>query len=390
MPSYQCPRSLVAQFPEEVYKNAGASDVLPLVMKSLDADKVLAVQFLRAGRVRLTFQDPETCAQVLKEGLDLGDVSVQLLPADDRLCTVHLRYLPVEIGEEVVSSFLTEFGEVLSVSHCFFDDYPTVRNGNRVAKILLDRDIPQFVEVDRCNCRVWYLRQPAQCSVCREFGHRAPACPLSGRCRRCHQPGHMARECTQAWGPSLSAPRTADHSIETEEVPVTIVSVSNVTKTSSSVTPAASATSATSAVTNTSSSVTTARSTAAASTSSSTVTVTTIPSSPAAVATVPSILPSSPVSTASVSKPTSPRPLLSSKVFLSRLMNRPQVEVPHFEDNFKFKAYIKQQVKRMLESKELGAKSEDLLEWTRDEIFDICNVFCDKFSMPYDFFGLCS
>ena len=46
-------------------------------------------------------------------------------------------------------------------------------------------------------------------------------------------------------------------------------------------------------------------------------------------------------------------------------MNRPQVDVPYFEDNFKFKAYIKQKVKRMFESKELGAKSEDLLEWMK-------------------------
>ena len=190
----------MAQFPENVYKNAGASDVLPLVMKSLAADKVLAVQFLRAGRVRLTFQDSETCSQVLKDGLDFGDFSVDLLPADDRLRTVHVRDLPVEIEEEAVLSFLSGYGEVLSVSHCFFDEYPNVRNGNRVAKVLLDRDIPQFTEIDGCNCRIWYPRQPPQCSICREFGHRAPACPLSGRCRRCHQPGHMARECTQAWG----------------------------------------------------------------------------------------------------------------------------------------------------------------------------------------------
>ena len=215
MPFYQYPRSLVAEFPEDVYKSAGASDVLPLVMKNLDTDKVLAVQFLRAARVCLTFQDSETCSQVLKEGVVLGDFSVDLLPADDRLRTVHIRDLPVEIDEKVVFSFLAGFGEVLSVSHCFFDDYTSVRNGNRVAKVLLDRDTPQFVDADGCNCHVWYPRQPPQCSVCREFGHRAPACPLSGRCRHCHLPGHMARECTQAWGPSFSISRT-DHSMEIE------------------------------------------------------------------------------------------------------------------------------------------------------------------------------
>ena len=227
MPSYQYPCSLVAQFTEDIYKNAGASDVLPLVMKSLDAEKVLGVQLLRAGRVRLTFDDPETCSTVLKDGLDLGDVTVQLFPADDRVRLVHLRDLPVEVDHDNVSTFFSAYGEVLSVDHCYFEEYPSVRNGNRIVKILLTQDIPCFVKVEGCNCRVWYPRQPAQCSICREFGHRAPACPLSGRCRRCHQPGHVARECTQAWGPSFSVSRATDYAMETEEVPVTTASVTS-------------------------------------------------------------------------------------------------------------------------------------------------------------------
>ena len=31
------------------------------------------------------------------------------------------------------------------------------------------------------------------------------ACPFSGLCLRCKQPGHVARNCTQAWGPSSSS-----------------------------------------------------------------------------------------------------------------------------------------------------------------------------------------
>ena len=201
MPTFQYPRSLVVQFQEDV----GASEILPHLMKCLDANKILAVQFPRAGKVRLTFEDPEVCSAVLRNGLELEGLSVQLMPADDRLRSVYLRDFAVEVDNDVVSAFLSRYGEILPVDHCYFDDFPSLCNGNRLVKILLAQDIPSFVRVENCECRVWYPRQPPQCSICREFGHRAPACPLSGLCRRCRQPGHVARECTQAWGPSVSA-----------------------------------------------------------------------------------------------------------------------------------------------------------------------------------------
>ena len=204
MPTFQYPRSVVVQFQEDIYKNVGATEILPHLMKCLDANKNLAVQFLRAGKVRLTFEDPEVCSAVLRSGLELEGLSVQLMPADDRLRCVNLRDLPVEVDNDVVSSFLSRYGEVPSVDHCYFDDFPSLCNGNRLVKILLAQDIPSFVRVENCECRVWYSRQLRQCSIGHEFGHRAPACQLSGLCRRCRQPGHVARECTQAWGLSVS------------------------------------------------------------------------------------------------------------------------------------------------------------------------------------------
>ena len=125
MPTFQYPRSLVVQFQEDVYKNVGASEILPHLMKCLDANKILAVLFLRAGKVRLTFEDPEVCSAVLRNILELEGLSVQLMPADDRLRCVHLRDLPVEVHNDVVSSFLSRYGEVLSVDHCYFDDFPS-------------------------------------------------------------------------------------------------------------------------------------------------------------------------------------------------------------------------------------------------------------------------
>ena len=38
-------------------------------------------------------------------------------------------------------------------------------------------------------------------AVLHDVGHRAQYYPLSGLCRRCHQSGHVARECRETWGP---------------------------------------------------------------------------------------------------------------------------------------------------------------------------------------------
>ena len=154
--------------------------------------------------MRLTFDDPEVCSAVLRNGLELEDLSVQLMPADDRRRYVYVRDLPVEVDNDVVSSFFSRYPEVLSVDHCYFKDFPSLRNWNRLVKILLAQDISSFVRVENCECRVWYPRQPPKCSICREFGRRAPACPLSGLYRRYRQPVHVTRQCTQAWGPSAS------------------------------------------------------------------------------------------------------------------------------------------------------------------------------------------
>ena len=113
--------------------------------------------------------------------------------------------MPVEVSDDVVSSFLASFSDVVHVTRSTYKDFPSVRDGNRVVRIVLKQDVPCFVRIAYCNCRVWYSRQPVQCAICRESGHVARDCSLSGRCRRCHQQGHVARLCTQAWGPSRAS-----------------------------------------------------------------------------------------------------------------------------------------------------------------------------------------
>ena len=92
---------------------------------------------------------------------------------------------------------------MFSVRSTVYKNFPSIRNSTRVLLMSVKRPIPSSLNVlgFACTC---YPGQPAFCSICRQSGHLPWACPLLGLCRRCKQPGHVARECAQA--PSSSPP----------------------------------------------------------------------------------------------------------------------------------------------------------------------------------------
>lgn len=190
---------MLISFPPRIYRSVGPSSVVPHLLETFSPDIPLAIQFLRNGVVRVTFADAAPCNALLEKGLWLDNTRLEIRSADPRLRTVHLRDLPVEVSDDDVLSFLGRFGTVRSMTSSCHSDFPNVLDGNRSALVVLTDDIPCFVRIAGSDCRVWYARQPAQCSICRVAGHRAPDCPLTGRCRRCKQPGHMARDCRHVW-----------------------------------------------------------------------------------------------------------------------------------------------------------------------------------------------
>ena len=192
----QCPRTLAVHFPSTVYRSAGSAQVLPDLAKSLDIAYVQCIQFVPNGIVRVTFKESAQCDAALASGVSFRGSKLSVSPVDARTRLVYVRDLPAEVPDEPVCVFLRQYGVVHSLSPQFHPGLPGVKNGTRVAKVTLLKDLPTSVRIAGFDVRLWYQGQPQPCPVCRQFGHRVRDCPLNGLCRRCRQPGHVARECS--------------------------------------------------------------------------------------------------------------------------------------------------------------------------------------------------
>ena len=196
----ECPNSLITFFPPEVYRNIGACDVLPTLVGVLDRSKLETVQFLRNGAVRLTFKDVASCDDVLLSSFEFNGHRIRVTAAEQRSRLVYVRDLPSEVTDDALRASLRPFGEVHSIRRSEHDGFPGLFDGSRVVKMSLSKDIPNLIRLAGFDCRIWYRRQPPWCPICSAPCHRGKECPLNGVCRRCRQPGHVARHCRRAWG----------------------------------------------------------------------------------------------------------------------------------------------------------------------------------------------
>ena len=192
----QCPRTLALQFPSEIYRSTGASQVLPELVKSLDLPNVRGIQFLQNGVVRVTYKEPAQCDAAFTSGIRFRGAALRTSPVDSCTRLVYVRDLPVEVPVDGLKVYLRAFGVIHSVSMQTYPGMPQVFTGTRVVKVTLAKDLPSSARVSGFDVRFWYQGQPQACPVCRSYGHRVKDCPFNGLCRRCSQPGHMARECS--------------------------------------------------------------------------------------------------------------------------------------------------------------------------------------------------
>ena len=188
------PLTLIAGIPEFLCTRYSRHDLLGKFLTVLKPDDVSCIQFVPKRYARITFKTFAVRQAVLQSGITIESSRLTVFEADPVTIEVSVEHLPFEVVDQDLCDALSPFGEVHSVRLQNYAD-SNVLTGTRVLSMSLTSDIPVNVRVLRYPCRVLYRGQPRPCSICRSDGHRASGCLLRGKCRRCLQPGHFARDC---------------------------------------------------------------------------------------------------------------------------------------------------------------------------------------------------
>lgn len=177
-------------------------DVLPLLFLSLGANllQVDTVQFCLNEVFKVTFKTSELKGKYQREGVIVDGVNCPAIDGGPPTSLVLLHLYPYEGSGIAIENALRHFGEIKDIRYQTHVIKPSISTRTRLIRMVRKHDIPRHIKIDGYPCRIWYKDQPIVCDICQE-NHKAAQCPLKGKCRRCRQSGHYARDCKNpAWG----------------------------------------------------------------------------------------------------------------------------------------------------------------------------------------------
>ena len=184
-------------------------DVAKMVYKRFEGSpSVQSIQFVLGKNVQITFKDSRTKESIEKhEYITINDVRCAVVGSGPKVQNVLIHHYPFEEDNHRLWIALSSFGEVRDIQYQHYPDLCSISTGTRVVKMVRNSPIPRSLDVGGYMCKTWYVGQPVECDIC-QGGHASKNCPLKGKCRRCLESGHMARDCknpSKSWGARVSS-----------------------------------------------------------------------------------------------------------------------------------------------------------------------------------------
>lgn len=163
--------------------------------------KVVSIQECPGRMARVTFEaGGEASKDFFEErGVVLvNGVECEVIKPPPPVSTVIVYWYPFEAPDSAVNTALAAFGSVIEVRNQCWSARPAVSTGSKLVRMVIQKEIPRFIIINGIRVKIWYKGQPIRCDVCRKEGHKAASCPLRGKCLRCHEAGHLARNCSRS------------------------------------------------------------------------------------------------------------------------------------------------------------------------------------------------
>ena len=184
-------------------------DVAKMVYKRFEgSSSVQSIQFVPGKNVQITFKDSKTKESIEKhEYITINDVRCAVVDGGPKVQNVLIHHYPFEEDNHRLWIALSSFGEVRDIQYQHYPDLCSISTGTRVVKMVRNSPIPRSLDVGGYMCKTWYVGQPVECDIC-QGGHVSKNCPLKGKCRRCLESGHMARDCKnppKSWSAGVSS-----------------------------------------------------------------------------------------------------------------------------------------------------------------------------------------